>query len=86
MVLTYPSVAGFIFTFLPAGSTPHQWERGSTIPLRTSSLVFNWFIISVSIDTYLMVTGFVFTFHCPLQALLLPNGWGDPLSLFRHPY
>jgi hypothetical protein len=38
---------------------------------------------------YLMVTDFVFAFSpfsLPLQALLLPNGGRDPLSLFRHPY
>ena len=37
--------------------------------------------------TYLMVT-VLFSlfrfFHCSLQALLLPNGWRDLLSLFRH--
>jgi len=36
----------FIFTFAPAGSAPHQWVGGIIIPLWTSLVVFNWFIIS----------------------------------------
>jgi len=51
MILTYPSVAGSIFTFLPfpppVGSTHHQWVEGSIIPHRISSMVFNEFAISV---------------------------------------
>src|SRR6202042_2129082 len=53
----------------------HHWcSMGSLYPFK-------------SILTYLMVTGFVFTFS-PFSllpaALLLPNGWRDILSLFRH--
>jgi len=95
MILIYPFVASVIFTFLPisppAGSTPHQWVGGSIIPLQMSLLVFNWFIGSVQIDDTNLSYGYRFfpllfcPFH-PLQALLLPSGWGHPWSLFGNPY
>jgi hypothetical protein len=69
-ILTYPSVAGFIFTFSPfspsAGPIPHWWVAESIIPLQASLWVFNQFIISIKTHNTNLSYGcrIIFPFSC----------------------